>query len=458
MAHKTPNSIRHSDSEHCSRLTELSLRLSSGMGRAALLAGRAKRFLPVLAALLLLAALPRAGWGQENTMVYDGTVAPPGTCNANDECCQKWTITFNEPADSIMLTLAPAYGVTDAYCIDEDCWEAQSTPFLRTFFQQAPFCWGIKFSHLDPAWVGPFPFTLDVELCASNNCWRNFPQWAWTDVPADYGGGYFNLTNCSGPPSCEDGCSYITAEPDANGCGVDICFVNQSGSDVTSFSLSFSPGLSDCQWNGSTLGGDGPKCSSPWDLPIAVGYHALTGCWTQTYNRITKIMTWSEPGPPACPEARVAIPSCTEGNSMCVFIPYCADETINQTITLTDPYCDGSAGYINISMKRPGGPSNGSSQTFGASGPSEQNFPNPVEASSGFKTTIPFSTSVTGTAYIRIVDQTGKEVMKDNEEATYAGEHFFYFTATDLPAGTYYYQIEFPQGVVIQNKTMLVVK
>lgn len=39
-----------------------------------------------------------------------------------------------------------------------------------------------------------------------------------------------------------------------------------------------------------------------------------------------------------------------------------------------------------------------------------------------------------------------------------AGTHFFYFTADKLPAGTYYYTIEFPQGVVIASKTMLVVK
>ncbi len=36
--------------------------------------------------------------------------------------------------------------------------------------------------------------------------------------------------------------------------------------------------------------------------------------------------------------------------------------------------------------------------------------------------------------------------------------NFFYFTATDLPSGTYYYTIEFPQGVIIASKTMLVVK
>jgi hypothetical protein len=56
------------------------------------------------------------------------------------------------------------------------------------------------------------------------------------------------------------------------------------------------------------------------------------------------------------------------------------------------------------------------------------------------------------------MNKKGVKVMKDNEEATYAGQHFFYFTATDLPTGTYYYTIEFPQGVVIANKTMLVVK
>jgi len=150
----------------------------------------------------------------------------------------------------------------------------------------------------------------------------------------------------------------------------------------------------------------------------------------------------------------VAIPSCPDpGNSICIFIPYCEDGKENQTITLTDPYCDGSAGYVNINMKKADGQSMVSS-----SGSDEQNFPNPVGASTGFKTTIPFTTSATGTATIRIVDQTGKEVMNDNEEATYAGQHFFYFSASDLPAGTYYYQIEFPQGVVIQNKTMLVIK
>jgi hypothetical protein len=48
--------------------------------------------------------------------------------------------------------------------------------------------------------------------------------------------------------------------------------------------------------------------------------------------------------------------------------------------------------------------------------------------------------------------------MSNDEEILGAGSHFFYFSAKDLPSGTYYYTIEFPQGVVIASKTMLIVK
>lgn len=88
----------------------------------------------------------------------------------------------------------------------------------------------------------------------------------------------------------------------------------------------------------------------------------------------------------------------------------------------------------------------------------EQNYPNPLTALGGFRTTIPYATTAEGTAYIRIVDQTGREILRDNMEVTFEGKHFFYFTGSELPSGSYYYQIEFPQGVVIQNRTMIVVK
>ncbi len=89
---------------------------------------------------------------------------------------------------------------------------------------------------------------------------------------------------------------------------------------------------------------------------------------------------------------------------------------------------------------------------------SGQNYPNPLDASTGFKTTIPFVTSMGGVATIMIANDKGVKVLTDDETVLGAGQHFFYFSASDLPSGTYYYTIEFPQGVVIANKTMLVIK
>jgi hypothetical protein len=82
----------------------------------------------------------------------------------------------------------------------------------------------------------------------------------------------------------------------------------------------------------------------------------------------------------------------------------------------------------------------------------------PVNASSGFNTTIPFVTSAGGVALITISDEKGTKVLTDDEQVLGEGQHFFYFSAKDLPTGTYYYTIEFPTGVVITSKTMLVVK
>jgi len=57
-----------------------------------------------------------------------------------------------------------------------------------------------------------------------------------------------------------------------------------------------------------------------------------------------------------------------------------------------------------------------------------------------------------------MVAMKGNVVMKEDQEVSYIGKHFFYFTGKELPAGTYYYQIEFPNGVIIVNRTMILVK
>jgi hypothetical protein len=89
----------------------------------------------------------------------------------------------------------------------------------------------------------------------------------------------------------------------------------------------------------------------------------------------------------------------------------------------------------------------------------EQNYPNPFGASTLFKTTIPFNASGIGIARIRISDPTGKLVLTEEMEVDAAGKRFFYFTGEDLPAGTYYYEIEFPKGKqVVAKRTMILVK
>ena len=87
-----------------------------------------------------------------------------------------------------------------------------------------------------------------------------------------------------------------------------------------------------------------------------------------------------------------------------------------------------------------------------------QNYPNPLEAATGFKTTIPFATQAAGNATIKIVNENGQNVLTDDMDVLGSGQHFFYFTGDKLPAGKYFYTIEFPKGVVIATKSMLIVK
>jgi hypothetical protein len=61
-------------------------------------------------------------------------------------------------------------------------------------------------------------------------------------------------------------------------------------------------------------------------------------------------------------------------------------------------------------------------------------------------------------AKINIFDATGKLIYTYFDHFLTPGKHFFYFTAEQIPSGTYYYGIESPLGSVIVNKTMIVVK
>jgi hypothetical protein len=89
----------------------------------------------------------------------------------------------------------------------------------------------------------------------------------------------------------------------------------------------------------------------------------------------------------------------------------------------------------------------------------EANYPNPLSRSNDFKTTIPFEmASDGGDARISVFDEAGKAIHTETMSFSGSGKHFFYFTASELPAATYYYTIESPLGVKIVARKLLVVK
>ena len=194
------------------------------------------------------------------------------------------------------------------------------------------------------------------------------------------------------------------------------------------------------------------ETSFSFTIPVGCSPSSPTGLpagWIWSYDTTTRIMTVSMGG-----LGGTALDCCGEMDIQVCFD--CNIGAMSFTSDWTSSIGDhGTATYTYPAPKIAAG--GGTSITAPANN-GEPNFPNPFGAATGFKTTIPFETSQTGTASIRIVDQTGHEVLKDNMDATYAGKHFFYFTGDKLPAGTYYYQIEFPQGVVIVNRTMLLIK
>jgi hypothetical protein len=440
-----PNT-RRAEAARCSRPAQRTIPFtfrsrvmrSSGL---ILLAGRAKRLLPLLVAVILLAAAPKmgnadsmtfgTGWGEGN-----------GTLGCDGECCALYDLHVTSAnVSEIDITLGGGTG--DDGCFDKTCFATQlgylngvpmATGTVSFVWTATPGVLKITFS---PAltYNNMFEFWIckksgdDLDTC------RSFLDWETKDnhgVADSYGHDTI-LTGCdsySGPP-CGGGC--------------DLAF--QSGENTICVELGPLSAGAHC----ITLHYEVPiktGCFPTSVNPVEVFNCSCPSCTGSLSSYSNDTFTWCAGGGPT---GGCTFPGCTP---ICFnFPPGCQTIQINHvyvTTDLADNPCDPQV--VVFKALPPGGPQPTGQNSGG------QNYPNPVDASSGFNTTIPFTTAAGGTASIRIVDAKGNVVMKDDEEVTYAGQHFFYFTAADLPSGTYYYQIEFPQGVVIQNKTMLVVK
>jgi len=409
------------------------------------MAGRAgSLILPIFAALLLMAAGPKHAQAV-NHITYEGN-AP----HCGDACCQKFYLQIAQQTDTIDIILG-AWGLTAPNipdCFDHACWAGQSLP--NTTFTSGPDTPGdfrIIDNHSGPFWNGPFPVNLTVYICGSYDCLQNFDRWRWVTQPPYVSSNDEPLYegSCQMIPDCSSGCSYITVAPaggsppscSACSCGTDVCFYNQSSGAVGSFTLNFNPPLDPyhtCGIGGTTVCGDANNFA-PHSLAVSVS----------SYNSTTGDVVFT------------ASPTIAKCSSTCIYIPRCdlypgTYETVSLVSPTNPGTCKSDNTSIIVDMKR-------SVQVFSIPPDSgEQNYPNPLEAATGFKTTVPFVTSAGGLATIHVVDIKGNAVLDQDEGIQGPGRHFFYITANDLPAGTYYYTIEFPKGVVIASKTMLVVK
>ena len=314
------------------------------------------------------------------------------------------------------------------------CWQVSSIP------------WGWKLSGSSGC-----VDTFKITTAADTGC-RTF-EWCYQTCSCESGGPWTNDFNISDPNTGDNFPVFddpITIASDNGNC-CDGVFYTQDSVQLVGIS-------SNCvmwKWKNTHY----PGCcegSFVFTIPVGCTVTSLTGLpagWFWAFNPSSHQVSLTGPAngsDPLCTCGEIDVTVCCDcalGDSIFTsnWTAYCAGGTVggSGSATYDGPGHKVSTGSIPQDMiPADGGP----------------NFPNPVDAASGFRTTIPFVTSRTGMAYIRIVDAKGTVVLRDNEEVSYAGKHFFYFTAKDLPAGTYYYQIEFPKGIVIVSRTMIVVR
>jgi hypothetical protein len=431
---------------HLFRSTSIAARCNRVRNHSPQLAHRRlSRLTPWLAVLLLAFAVPEVSWGQTLTNVGGSTDGSP--CYESPfTCCTEFTYT-PAPGTTYPLTLTiHLYGPVDptsTSCFDWDCWGGQSN--LNETFSRVAGTNDISVTFASSAGA-PWTFWL----CGDPTCmadyqifggvWHDTKNPVWQSITLNScgeGDGWFCLP-----------CDYTQVWVDDQTGDADICVTRGSVCTTPSydFTVCFSPSL--------------PALCFPFDASVVKANTYDNTCWG------TPIIHRDGSGNITCIEF-IGNPSCMgllPCETFCFGLghSHCGETHFTETVTsLTYAACGTKPNYSCP----------GESWTFRAAPQADikadgttlknnggQNYPNPLEASTGFKTMVPFETSTSGVAKITIVDQTGKKVFTETMNATYAGTHFFYVTGDKLPTGTYYYTVEFPKGVVIVSKTMLIVK
>jgi hypothetical protein len=381
-----------------------------------------------LALMLAFFILPGKTFATPDVVTYLG--ASPWSGCTGDECCQHFRINFNTFTPDLYIELVPNSSSSSDGCIDEACWESQNQGVIPYLSVQMTHTGAntYKITFAPRLSSG----SLDFYLCASNDCWKQFNFFKWHSTNGDLGA-MQPLSLCYGEwPACGEGCDWVNAYN--NYCYTDICYHHFDSGHITSVSLNFTPGLIPCN-----LGNSDPHYSPSPLCSFASSIKMDLAGWTYSYDPITHQLTFTaNPGYDLGP--------C---GTFCFSVPKC---TSTQLLTITVTSGNGCPQGYSFSMKKSSG-SSGEKPNI-----TDGNYPNPLESSTGFRTTVPFST--TGATHVAIVitNETGQRVVADEMDASSAGRHFFYFTGALLPAGKYFYEIRTSDGGIVVKHSLLIVK
>lgn len=354
------------------------------------------------------------------------------------ECCIKFTFTATRAPETVTFDLLKESGLP-AYisCFDTDCVKNQGIT-LNIDGDDTSFSFTADNN-------GSYSFYFCPEP-GKGACAMLFSAFQWISVPdlgglSEYGEGGISWNCAGGPTTCDSLCDKIKVYN--NGTNIVFCVTRQQSSPMTQMEVRFSPPLQDCNiaYNPGGTGWSGPFISYP------------STWWNQSSDR-TEYFLFRPQGT----ETAIMEPCQT----FCFSIPFCDGDSLDREVTIisnNDPQASADCNQeVNYTFKIT---TDGAYLPNGQRAPdlsaTEPNYPNPLNSSNDFKTMIPFEAQTDGDAVIIVRDQAGHEVVTDWMEVT-RGKHFFFFTGDNLPAGTYYYSIESPKGVLIVQRTMLIVK
>jgi hypothetical protein len=378
-----------------------------------------------LAALLLVLCPILWTSSLHATTISASVVAP--SCGDEADCCLEFTINFTQATDEIIIDLVGS-GSDD--CFKWDCYEAQDNPPTDDLSNPANGKMTVTFS--PPRSSGSYSF----KLCGPVSCWNNWSGFSWetklsgTSVET----GLSALPRCGSIQGCGGDCSPTKIYN--NGGFIDICYTNNTGASVCTLKVVITPALQDCNF----------EPSGPGQIPYVRYLHPglVFSSWQHVGNPPTSTeLTFTALNGSHC------IDDCQQA---CFRLKACPDTArIIHTIKVTDPSNDTCATSPSTPFKA----------AQGHRGPAivvEQNYPNPITSDNWYRTVIPFTTSAEGVAVITVTNESGAIVFSQQQEITAKGRHAFYFSGESLPSGTYFYRIESPRGVMIVEKTMLIVK